>query len=165
MSMIAGLSLTLCYVSVAVTIISLFLPQKRTRKIFSFVIGIFMVCSLIYCVSNTSIQLSNNADNIDDYPVPEYSEEAYNAQIMQATVENLVEATDEILRAEGIEARDIQISLKISEAGRIYIEDAVIYISEADFPRIRDVESIVYRNLSKEPRVYVEKEVERTAWQ
>lgn len=160
MSTIATLSLTLCYISVAVTIITLFLPQKRTRKLFGFVIGVFVVCSLFYCVRNITVSLEENAESVKEYTVPQYSEDEYNAQIMQATVENLVEATDEILRAEGIEARDIQISLKISDAGRIYIEDAVIYISEADFPRMREVESIVYRNLSKEPRVYVEKEVE-----
>ena len=46
MSVLSHLALTVCYISVAVTIISLFLPQKRTRRIFGFVIGLFVTTSL-----------------------------------------------------------------------------------------------------------------------
>ncbi len=160
MSTLATLSLTLCYLSVAVTVISLFLPQRRTRKIFNFVIGLFVICSLIYSLRDTGLSLGESLIQPGNIEMPQYSQEDYNAQVVQKTAENLVAATDELLRAEGIEARDIRLSLKISDEGRIYVADADIYISEDDFPRMGEVESIVYRNLAKEPQVYVEKEVE-----
>ncbi len=156
MSAISKLAQTLCYVSVAAAVISLFLPQKRTRKIFGFVIGLFVLASLITCVRGLTVDLG--AFQVREFAAPEYSTEEYEAAIKQKTAENLVSAVDELLRAEGIEARDIQLTLKISEQRRIYVQDAVIYISEDDFFRKREVEEIVYANLSKEPRVYVEKE-------
>lgn len=158
MSALSGLALTLCYLSVAVTVMSLFLPQKRTRKIFSFVIGLFVICSVIGSVRGASVSLSDGLSEISDISVPTYDSGDYNEMVLHQTAENLVEATDEILRSEGIEARDIRLSLKISDAGRIYVQDVVIYISESDFPRKREIKDIVYRNLSKEPAVYVEKE-------
>ena len=158
MSALSHLSLALCYLSVAVTVISLFLPQKRTRKIFSFVIGLFVICSLIACVRGATVDLHSDGFDLKKITVPESDTEGYNELIRQTTAENLVSAVDELLRSEGIEAKDIQISLKISDEGRIYVADAVIYISEADLFRKQEIRNIIYGNLSKEPRVYVEKD-------
>ena len=156
MSAVSGIALAMCYISVAVTVISLFLPQKRTRKIFSFVIGLFVICSLIACVRNTSVTLGEI--QWEDISVDTESSGDYTDAVKQATADNLVSATDELLRSEGIEAKDIRIQLKISDEGRIYVEDIVIYISEDDLIRKSEIERIIYANLSKEPRVYVEKE-------
>ena len=156
MSALSHLALCLCYISVVVTVISLFLPQKRTRKVFSFVIGLFVICSLISVIRNVSVSIGDFEIKAPD-PLPAAAQE-YQEQVKQMTVENLVAATDELLRSEGIEAKDISITLKISDEGRIYVEDVVIYISENDLFRKQDVQRIIYGNLAKEPRVYVEKE-------
>lgn len=158
MSALSRLAQLLCYLSVAVSILSLFLPQKRTRKIFSFVIGLFVICSLIQCVRSTSLNMEGGLVDISELSVPDSGDPDYNDAVMQTTAENLISALDELLRSEGVEIRDIRLSLKISNKGRIYAEDVVIYISESDLPRKREIENIVYRNLSKEPAVYVEKE-------
>lgn len=152
------LGLLLCYLSVSVTVLSLFLPQKRTRKIFGFVIGLFVICTMLGCVRNTAIGLSDETAYLSGISVPQEDDTSYRDTVIQTTAENLVSAVDEILRSEGIEVRDIRLSLKISDAGRIYVGHIDIYISESDLPRKREIESIVYRNLSKEPAVYVEKE-------
>lgn len=156
MKTLSHLALTFCYVSVAVTVISLFLPQKRTRKIFGFVMGLFVICSLISCVMNTTLDFENL--RLDDNTLPTTDSDAYNDAVKQATADDLVASLDELLRSEGIEARDIRISLKISDKGRIYVEDVVIYISEEDLSRKNDIIRIINANLSKEPQVYVEKE-------
>lgn len=158
MSALSQLALTLCYLSVAVTVISLFIPQKRTRKIFSFVIGLFVLCSLMDIVANAMDVIDTDGIDISDAVVETSDPQDYNDAVIQMTADNLVSATDEILRAEGIEARDIQIRLKISDSGRIYVDDVVIYINENDLLRKQETESIIYRNLSKEPRIYVAKE-------
>lgn len=159
MSVLSHLALTVCYISVAVTIISLFLPQKRTRRIFGFVIGLFVTASLIAAVKGISLQIGDS--DLGEIAVPETSVEDLNEAVKQKTAENLVAATDELLRSEDIEAKDIRLRLKITDEGRIFVEDVVIYISEDDFFKKQKVEQIVYGNLSKEPRVYVEKEVQR----
>lgn len=158
MSALSRLALLLCYLAVGVTIISLFIPQKRTRKIFGFVIGLFVIGSMFCAVRNTALTIHDGLFDVKEIDVPAVDEEAYRDSVLQKTAENVVAATDEVLRAENIEARDIRIRLKISDEGRIYIDDAVIYIRQEDLSRKSEIENIVYRNLSKEPRVYVEKE-------
>lgn len=160
MNTISNLSLTLCYLSVAITVLSLFIPQKRTRKIFSFVIGLFIICSLISCFVDVSIDFDDLTP--EDQTLSGIDHQDYNEAVKQETVNNLVSSIDELLRAQGIEANDIQLSLIISDAGRIYADDIVIYISEEDFGRKQDIERLIYTNLSKEPRIYVEKEVQST---
>lgn len=156
MSALSHLALTMCYLSVAVTVLSLFLPQKRTRKIFSFVIGLFVICSLISAVRNTSIAF--NELKMEEFTYDSADSDEYTDAVKQKTADNLVSAIDELLRSEGIEAKDIRLSLKISDEGRIYAQEVVIYIGEEDLLRKQEIESIIYRNLSKEPLVYVEKE-------
>lgn len=156
MSALSHLALTMCYLSVAVTVLSLFLPQKRTRKIFSFVIGLFVICSLISAFRNTSIAVSEL--HIEEFNYNSENSDEYTDAVKQKTADNLVSAIDELLRSEGIEAKDIRLSLKISDEGRIYAQEVVIYIGEEDLLRKQEIESIIYRNLSKEPLVYVEKE-------
>lgn len=160
MNTISNLSLTICYLSVAITVLSLFIPQKRTRKIFSFVIGLFIICSLISCFVDASIDFDDLTT--EDQTLSGIDHQDYNEAVKQETVNNLVSSIDELLRAQGIEANDIQLSLIISDAGRIYADDIVIYISEEDFGRKQDIERLIYTNLSKEPRIYVEKEVQST---
>ena len=162
MNVLSQLALTLCYLSVAVTVMSLFVPQKRTRKIFCFVIGLFVIASIVLGVRNLTISEDIDLSDLNTAQMPEYSESDYNDMILRRTADNLVKATDEILRSEGIEAEDIRLSLKISDEGRIYVDRAVIYISEDDLLRRQEIKSIISRNLSKEPLVYVQKEVERT---
>lgn len=164
MSAISHLALALCYLSVGVTVMSLFLPQKRTRKIFGFVLGLFVICSLTTCIGNTAVKWKD-VIAIDEIKLPTVGAEDYDELIKQTTADNLVAAADEILRAEGIEARDIQISLKISDEGRIYVNNVVIYISENDLLRKQEIRNIIYRNLSKEPSVYVEKREVRSSSQ
>lgn len=158
MSSVSSLASALCYLCVAVTVISLFLPQKRTRKIFGFVIGLFVICSLIACFKNVTINEKDSLLSADNITLPKASDSDYTEMVKQQTAENLVAAADELLRSEGFEAKDIRISLKISDEGRIYVNDVVIYISKEDVPRTGAIRDLIYRNLSKEPRVYVEKE-------
>ena len=161
MSALSGVTLTVCCLSVAVTMTSLFLPQKRTRRIFSFIIGLFVLASVITCVGRLSLDPGELSVQEEEIALPEG--EAYDELIKQKAADNLVSATDELLRSEGIEALDIQLRLKISGEGRIYVQDAVIYLSEEDLHRMGEVRRIIYRNLAKEPRVYVEKEMEYPA--
>ena len=163
MSTLSQLALTLCYLSLAVTVISLFIPQKRTRKIFGFVIGLFIVASIVLCVRNLTLPDEIDIPDIGDSVESNSFEGDYQDRVLQQTAENLVSATDELLRSEGIEAEDIRLSLKISDAGRIYVNRVVIYINEADSLRRQEIKNIISRNLSQEPLVYVKKEVEQSA--
>ena len=85
-----------------------------------------------------------------------FSQEEYNKAIMQKTADNLVLCADHLLKNEGIEADNIRLSLKISEGASIYVSNIIIYISRDIDNRKQDIESIIYRNFSKEPKIIIE---------
>ena len=145
----------ICCICIAVSVLSILIPQKRTSKIMGFVIGLFLISSVIGLFATYNEDLKMDFSEIEKYAIPDYSEEDYNDAALQLTADNLTVALNELLLNEDIRADDILISLKITNEGRIYASRIVIYISEAYAARRNDIKSIVYGNLSKEPEIYV----------
>ena len=164
MSTLSGIGVTICYICVAVSIISVMIPQKRTRKIMSFVIGLFLIASILTAVTQASKEFKVELPHItEDADAPVHSEDEYTDTVAQMTADNLTRSMKELLQNEGIAVNDIRLTLKISEEGRISVVRAVIYIDEAFENRKGDIESIIYRNLSKEPEIYVQGQETHTA--
>ena len=163
MSAVSGIGVTICYICVAVSILCVMIPQKRTRKIMSFVIGLFLIASVLDAVTQASkeieIELPALGSSINSTT---HNENEYTDQVAQLTADDLTKTMDELLKNEGITAKDIRLTLKISDEGRITVVRAVIYIDEAYADRQGDIENIIYRNLSKEPEIYVEGQEDQT---
>ena len=155
MSGLQTVCVTLCYTCIAVSIISLLVPQKRTRRVMGFVIGLFFISTMTSAVAEQVGQIQLSEIEQEEITIPEYSEEDFDNEIAQMTADNLTSALNELLLNEGIQAQDIQLTLKISDKGRISVVRAVIYINEADRSRTSDIRSIIYRNIAKEPEIYV----------
>lgn len=161
---LSGICMTVCLVSIAVCIFSVLIPQKRTAKIMSFVIGLFLTAAILSSIIANSEEISLDISELEKYKLPEYSQDDYNDTAIQMTADNLTSALNELLKNEGINADDIKLTLKITDKGRIYASRVVIYINEEDYLRRSDIKSIIYRNLSKEPEIYVTgQENERSA--
>lgn len=161
---LSGICITVCLVSIAVCIFSVLIPQKRTAKIMSFVIGLFLTAAILSSIIAKSEEISLDISELEKYKLPEYSQDDYNDTAIQMTADNLTSALNELLKNEGINADDIKLTLKITDEGRIYASRVVIYINEEDYLRRSDIKSIIYRNLSKEPEIYVTgQENERSA--
>ncbi len=156
MSGLQTVCVTLCYTCIAVSIISLLVPQKRTRRVMGFVIGLFFISTMTSAVAEQVGQIQLSEIEQEEITIPEYSEEDFDNEIAQMTADNLTSALNELLLNEGIQAQDIQLTLKISDKGRISVVRAVIYINEADRSRTSDIRSIIYRNIAKEPEIYVD---------
>ena len=162
MSGLASFTAMLCAVGVGVSMLSVLVPQKRTKRILGFVLGLFVLVSVIGAVRMMLGDLHLDTALSVDAPLPTCSDEDYIGEVAQITADTLVKATDELLREEGIAAEDIRITVSISDDGRIYADRVTIYISERYMDRKNDIEAIVYRNLSKEPDIYVKgQEAER----
>lgn len=155
MSALRSVSMTLCYTCVAVSILAALIPQKRTRRIMSFVLGLFFISTIVTAVTSLSGSDVLSFPDTEQIPTPTYSEEAYQNAVAQQTADHLTEALDELLQNEGIKAQDIGLTLKISDEGRISVARAVIYISVADRDKTALIESIIYRNVAKEPEIHV----------
>ena len=155
MSSLSAMCLTLCAVGAGAGVLSSLIPQKRTCRVMSFVIGLFVILSVMSAIKNCFSEMSPGFQ-LEEIALPDdYSEDDRISALAQRTAGYLVEAADELLKAEGIIAEDIRISLKISDEGRIYADRVDIYINEASRDREADIEAIIYRNLAKEPDIYV----------
>ncbi|WP_405343853.1 hypothetical protein [Ruminococcus sp.] len=155
MSGIKAVSMTLCYTCVAVSMITVLIPQKRTRRMMSFVVGLFFISTFMMAVSAQVSEIDLDPAQISEIPIPTYGEGIAEDTVAQLTGDNLTQALRELLVNEGIEPKDIQLTLKISDEGRISVVRAVIYISEKDITKTAQIKSIIYRNISKEPEIHV----------
>ena len=147
--------MTLCYTCVAVSMITVLIPQKRTRRIMSFAVGLFIISTFITAVSAQVSKIDYDLPLANEIPIPTYNEEVSRDTVAQMTADQLTQALNELLHNEGIYPNDIKLTLKISDEGRISVVRAVIYISEKDSKQMPTIKSIVYRNISKEPEIHV----------
>ena len=155
MNGIKAVSMTLCYTCVAVSMITVLIPQKRTRRVMGFAVGLFFISTFITALAAQVSEIDLDSPNLSDIPIPTYNEEVSRDTVAQMTADQLTQALNELLNNEGIYPNDIKLTLKISDEGRISVVRAVIYISEKDSKQMPTIKSIVYRNISKEPEIHV----------
>ena len=155
MNEIKTVCMTLCYTCVAVSMITVLIPQKRTRRIMSFAVGLFFISTFITAVSAQVSKIDYDLPQPNEIPIPTYHESDAQEAVAQMTADRLTEALNELLNNEGIFPNDIKLTLKISDEGRISVVRAVIYISEKDIGKIPTIKSIADRNISKEPEIHV----------
>lgn len=154
MNALSSVAVLICCVSGAAAMLSLFIPQKRTRKILSFVLGLFILVEVGNGIRNATVDLPAIKIQADTYTPDSYDDE-YEKAIIRSTADRLVLSLNTILTEEDIHVQDIRLSLKKSEDNSITVDRVVIYINDDDSDRAEEIKSIVYRNLSKEPEVYV----------
>ena len=155
MSALSSIGYLMCAVSIAAAVLSSLVPQKRTRKLLSFVLGLFMLSAAAGAVISGTESGDLKLPEFSAEDIPAYSEDDMNDAVAQKTADNLVSALNELLLNEGIQADDIKLDLKITDEGRIYVSRVIIYINEAGAGSAAKIRSIVYGNLSKEPEIYV----------
>lgn len=74
MSGIQAICMTLCYTCVAVSMITVLIPQKRTRRVMSFVVGLFFISTFITAASAQISEIDLRTPDINEIPIPTYKE-------------------------------------------------------------------------------------------
>ena len=156
MNAASSLTVLVCSAGIGAGMLTLLIPQRRTKRILSFVLGLFLLVTMVGGVREMMSELDLSSVLDEDGDLPSVNERAYLDAVAQQTADTLVKALDELLREHGIEAENIELSVKISDEGRITADYINIYISEALRSRKSDIRSIVEANLSKEPHIYVQ---------
>lgn len=156
MKELGGVCTALCSLCLAVSILSALIPQRRTAKVFTFAVGLFIISSVSGVIGRSDL-LSSDVDDLCQYEYEDvlHYERDFTDEAVRLTADNTVAALNDILLNEGIRAEDIRLSLKISDEGRIYASRIVIYISEEYASCVNSIKSIVCGNMSKEPEIYV----------
>lgn len=156
MNVLSNFSSVMCVCSVAVSMLSMLVPQKRMKKTLHFILGLFLVCSLVIPAQGLFSSLSADFDfDEGDYAYDSFDESAYTASVLKETASGLVRAADNILASEGISPVDIRFSLKTDEKGCIYISRLIIYITEEDEDRLDEIAELMYRNFSKKAEIII----------
>ena len=156
MNALNALSVVICCAGVGAGMMSVLIPQRRTKRIFSFILGLFLLVTVVNGVKSAIADLHFDSVGSEEYALPTYSDSDYTDAVVQQTADTLVKAIDELLRDQGISAQDIRLTVNISSDGRITADRIDIYMSEAYRSRKNDVRSIVYTHLAKEPNIYVQ---------
>ena len=154
---------TVCITSLVCSVLYMLLPHHRTRKIASFVIGVFIIAALCVPLKEALSTLKGESLDVSEYSAGFQDDYAYIDAVTRMTTDNLVTALDKLLQNEGIQADNIIIGVRVEDDGGIYVNKADIYISKTYEDERERIAQIVYRNLSKEPRIIVNEEVNSTA--
>lgn len=156
MSTLNTAATTLCVCCIVCSLLSMLIPQERTKKTLNLVLSLFLICSLILPVRALLSDITMDFDTEDTVGNYSFSQKDYDRSILKQTADNLVLCADELLKNEGIAAENIRLSLKISEQKSIYVSNIIIYIDKETADRKQDIETIIYRNFSKEPKIIIE---------
>lgn len=158
MSAISSLTVLICCGGLGAGMLSCLIPQRRTRKILGFVLGLFMLVTIVNGIKETLGNIHPAAIINTEIAQQSDDDSEYLRAVVQQTADTLVAAVDELLREQDIAADDIRLKLKISDEGRITVDRIDIYISETYRSRRNDIRAVVKENLSKEPHIYVQGE-------
>ncbi len=131
-------------------------PLTVTKKTVSFVMGAFMICSMLIPLIGAITSFTVDYEQSDEIIEGDYDYEGQlEKEVLNKTAENLVVATNDLLTSEGITPEDIKISIGKSDNNSIYISSIYIYITEQDRERTEYINNLIARNMVKEPVVIV----------
>lgn len=157
MSALRSSAVVVCVCCIACSVVGVVVPDGRMKKIVNLIFGAFLVLSLfipLIGLSHTIVAKDYSLELQEiEKVVPD--DKAYEQMVLNNTADNLVKAADDLLKAEGIYAENIELGIKKSDNNSIYISKINIYINENDAVRIQNIKSIIERNMSKEPVVIV----------
>ena len=156
MSALSAQTMMICTASIGIGMLSLLIPQKRTRRILGFIFGLFLLVTVTNGVRSALSEIDFRSPVITDSELSSEDSDAYLDAVVQQTGDILVGAIDDLLRDEGIAADDIRLKLNISPEGRITVGRIDIYINETYRNRKSDIRSLIVGNLSKEPVINVQ---------
>lgn len=156
MSSVASFAGIICAVSIAVSLISLIIPQGNTKRVMNSVIGVFVLCCMIVPVINAVKNFKY------DFNIPDIgknytasADEAYNKAIIKETARKLESSALNCLLSKGIKAESAVFNLSYNKKSGIYIKRIRIYISKKETFNFSKIISIIENKFEKTPELMV----------
>ena len=157
MNSIYTLTAVICSSAIICTILANFVSDSGTKKIVNFVLGAFIVYSLIVPIKNTvsdisaSIVKTKPLDNITST-----SDQAYSNEVITLAEENLKQTLKDMLKQNGIEINRSKIILALTDENSIIISYIGIYISKEYTLYTEKINDIVIDNFTVVPNIMTE---------
>lgn len=125
--------LSACAAALIGSLASSFITEGGTKKIFTLVMGAFMVCAMLVPAVNAVKHLQ---PSLESYPshseLTATADEAYQENLIAQTRSNLEQTLTALLNQNGIEPRSVSIILSETDERSIMIASVSIYIDESD---------------------------------
>ncbi len=125
--------LSACAAALIGSLASSFITEGGTKKIFTLVMGAFMVCAMLVPAVNA---VKHIQPSLESYPshseLTATADEAYQENLIAQTRSNLEQTLTALLNQNGIEPRSVNIILSETDERSIMIASVSIYIDESD---------------------------------
>jgi hypothetical protein len=127
------------------------------QKIFNLVVGVFLICTLLFAVSSAVGEFKNEAAGwFDSQTTQQNGDEFLQEQVLKQTADNLTQTLHNLLLQQGIEVTDIKLKLKNDAISGIKIEEVNIYIKKGLSELAPKIVQITKDNLAVTPQVVAE---------
>lgn len=125
--------LSACAAALIGSLASSFITEGGTKKIFTLVMGAFMVCAMLVPAVNAVKHFQPSLNAYPDYnELTATADEAYQENLIAQTRSNLEQTLTALLNQNGIEPRSVSIILSETDERSIMIASVSIYIDESD---------------------------------
>lgn len=146
-----------CASSLICTLVSNFVTNGSTKKILNFVLGAFIICSLIVPLKNAVSSINTEISYKEDYSeITSTYDEIYNKQLVAQTRENLEGTLKQILEQNGIIANGCEIILSLKDDNSIIISSVSIYIDKEYTPYADKICELTSQNFGITPNIITE---------
>lgn len=137
MESIRTFALAVCITAIATSVLSILLPPERNgmRPMIRFAVSVFFLSSVLTAFfSIRDLPEFSFSLEEDTAEATDLQQEA-DRQLIAITEQNLVDALDAALRAEGVKAENISVKVHITESGGIEINKVILSLPETEWER------------------------------
>ncbi len=128
------------------------LPQNSLSKVARFVVGLFLILTILYpFAKNRDFLFDFSLDNISEIALETSTNEAL---ILEETNRMINARLAELLAEQGIPAA-VESRVKIVADNRILFEEIIIYITNEQQTRVAEIEQIISEQCYLRPQVVV----------
>lgn len=157
MSSITTTAVTLCACCVLCSVIGMIAPNGGSKKIFSLILGVFLLCSVIMPIKNAVTEFRSNIESYEQYDNLEYfANTELEEKVIKQTGDNLVISLNELYRQNSLSPKNITASVSKDENNNIIIDEICIYISNEDLVNTQKYKSITEENAKITPKIISE---------
>ena len=157
MSGLNAVVLSACAAALIGSLASAFITEGGTKKIFTLVMGAFMVC----CIAAPTLRaVGGIKSDLSGYSTGQVydatMDEAYQKSVLKQTKSSLEQTLADILKQNGIVINRAEITLALSDETHVIIADIAVYIG-ADAEEKRDeIIDVTQTHFAVTPRVITE---------
>lgn len=157
MNGITGSALALCAGCILCSVIGMLTPNGKSKKVFSLVLGLFLICSVILPIKNGVRDFNNLLQSsTENSALMESADEKLKDSIIRQTADYLVLALNELYNSEGLTPENITVAVTKESDDGIKVDEICIYITKEDEVNKNKYIKLTYDNTKIKPKIIAE---------